>query len=242
MPSDLDEMRKSHAKIQSHPLLGVLLAEAAQGVKEGGCAGRAQLGAKTAGARIHRGHIEDPLVVRLHQAGSAGEQAMPGSQGDLETHQVVRPDKGRRGGKPRGAYGATAAAAAHKMGNRPRDVAALGRSVADAGDRVASASGLARLAAPENVELEPRRRPRKRRNDCGTDPADTGAEALVRPERRRPKSQPAVRRGKSRRSQKKTKCGRGWYGYFCTNSGSISCAKDVPGTLPPNTPPASKEC
>ena len=93
---DLDEMRKSHAKIQSHPLLGVLLAEAAQGVKEGGCAGRAQLGAKTAGARVHRGHIEDPLVVRLHQAGSAGEQAMPGSQGDLEIHQVVRPNKGRR--------------------------------------------------------------------------------------------------------------------------------------------------
>ena len=54
-------------------------------------------------------------------------------------------------------------------------------------------------AAPENVELEPRRIPRKRRNDCRTDPADTGAEALVWPERRRPKSQPAARRGRSRR-------------------------------------------
>ena len=135
-------MRKSHAKIQSHPLLGVLLAEAAQGVKGGGCAGRAQLGAKTAGARIHRGHIEDPLVVRLHQAGSAGEQALPGSQGNSSSRS---PRQRPAGGKPRGAYGATAASAAHKMGYRPRDVAALGRSVADAGDRVASASGLARL-------------------------------------------------------------------------------------------------
>ena len=122
------------------------------------------------------------------------------------------------------------------MGYRPRDVAALGRSVADAGDRVASASGLARLPHQR------RRRPRKRRNDCGTDPSDIGAGALVRPERRRPDPVLDAQEPARSETQKEQKAasgagrGRGPNGYFCTNS-----AKDMPGTLPPNTLPASKE-
>ena len=142
---DLDEMRKSHAKIQSHQLLGVLLAEAAQGVKEG----RMRRAGPTGGQNSRRSKTSGTHRRSTRRAPPSSRFCGRASYARLSrrsrTSSSRSPQQKPAGGKPRGAYGATAAAAAHKMGYRPRDVAALGRSVADAGDRVASASGLARL-------------------------------------------------------------------------------------------------
>jgi len=173
---DLAEIRRNHAEmIQAHPRLKVLLNEAALGVTGKDAQGVPYWGPKQQKALedlgLNKTHIhsacekqvlrETKLCQSLKEITKLVRSFVPSKAGgkkfarDLLSNLVTTltlQGTRKQNALMLGAYGAAAAAGAHKMGYRPEHIAALGRSVAEASRSARRRLGYGAPEAPEKVK------------------------------------------------------------------------------------------